>query len=521
MLATRWTENFTISDEELDYLVNVLLERETPMTTRELAHLLIETRLQKAQDLLTKQYKDTQVYIPAKQYDVGTRLVFTEMALATATVTAVRSGNNETYGAFDVIAVKFDEANHNIGANPREFAANLATEHILNTVIEENPLTTNSDIDIDETLEANNAHILRTTLAALKEHSALERVAGFWFPRELVMDCDMGVMHLSEAVLDMAGGGPLAPEDIIEQIGGLGDAPLKLQVFSLNFALNNDDRFDEVGSLGQVMWFLNRMEPEAVREIPELLQYTPIEYDDDLLSDEIFDLETELDDEHTPIEFEGRLPKATSALIYPHRQLGTLPLNAKTRTVFPVARTPRIHVELVDETDGETFSGWVVHNHKYVFGLLDYYTKHSLPIGADISVKLGEEESQIIVSHEAYNPRTEWIRILTPKNNQITFEQKKRAIGAEYDELMIIGVDDIEAVNKLAKTYKDKTIVSILRELITELAKLSPQGTVHAVTLYSAVNVIRRCAPGPIFALLTANPDFEDVGNHYWKLNTT
>lgn len=521
MLGTRWAKNFTISDEELDFLVNVLLERETPMTTRELARLLVETRLQKEQDALAEQYKDTKVYLPAQQYDVGARLVFTEMDLATATVTEVRSGSNEEQGTFDVIAVKFDEAANNIGTKPREFAANLATEHALNTTVEENPLTTNSDIDIDETLEANNAHILRTMLDALKAHAALERVAGFWFPRELVMDCDMGVMHLSEAVLDMTGGGPLATEDIIEQIGGLGDAPIKLQVFSLNFALNNDERFDEVGPSGQVMWFLNRMEPEAVREIPELLQYTPIDHDDELLSDEIFDLETELDDEHTLIEFEGRLPKATSVLIYPHRQLGTLPLNAKTRTIFPVARTPRIHVELVDETDDEVFNGWVVHDHKYVFGLLDYYTKHSLPIGADISVKPGKEESQVIVSHEAYNPRTEWIRILTPKNNQITFEQKKRAIGAEYDELMIMGVDDIEGVDKLTETYKNKALVSILRELITELAKLSPQGTVHAVTLYSAVNAIRRCAPGPIFVLLTANPDFEDVGDHYWKLSTT
>ena len=370
-------------------------------------------------------------------------------------------------------------------------------------------------------MAANNNHILRVTLEALRAHPALERVAGYWFPRELVLECDIGVMHLSEAVLDMAGGGPLPTEDIIEQIGGLGESPMKLQVFSLNLALNNDERFDEVGSAGQVLWFLNRMEPEQVREIPELLQYTPIEYDDDLLSDEMFDLETELDDEHTPIDFEGRLPKATSVLIYPHRRLGTLPLNAKTRTIFPVARTPRIHVELIDETDDEVFKGWVVHDHQYVYGLEPYYTKHRLPIGAYVSVKPGKRDDQIILSHEAYSPRTEWIRILTPNNNQIAFEQKKRAIGAEYDDLMIIGVDDIEAVDNLIKVYRNKPIASILRELINELGKLSPQGTVHAVTLYSAVNAFRRCAPGPIFATLTANPDFEDVGDHYWTLSTT
>ena len=491
------------------------------MTTRELARLLVDARIQEEQDALEERYKDTQVYAPAKQYEVGARLVFAGMDLATATVTSVREGKNEAHGAFDVIAVEFDDSDNNISTQPREFAANLTTDHILNTTGDDNPLTTNADIDIDELLEANNAHILRTMLETLRDHPALERVAGYWFPRELVMDCDIGVMHLSEAVLDMAGGGPLATEEIIKQIGGLGDAPMKLQVFSLNLALNNDDRFDEVGPAGQVLWFLTRMEPEAVQQIPELLQYTPIEYDDELLSDEMYDLETELDDEHTPIDFEGRLRVATSVLIYPHRRLGTLPLNAKTRTIFPVARTPHIHVKLVDESDGEVFNGWVVHDHKYVYGLLDYYAKHRLPIGVDVSVKPGKEENQIIVGHQAYSPRTEWIRILSPKNNQISFEQKKRAIGAEYDELMIIGVDDLEGVDKLAKTYKNKPIATILRELISELGKLSLQGTVHAVTLYSAVNAIRRCAPGPVFAILTANPDFEDVGDHYWKLSTT
>ena len=521
MSITRWTKNFTVTDEELDMLVNVMLERETPMTTRELARLIIESRLQTEQDALTERYKDTKVYRPAQQYEVGARVVFTEMELATATVTGVRTGNNADYGAFDVIAVKFDDSDYNLGSKPREFAANLAAEHSLNDTVEDNPLTATDDINIDETLESNNAHIMRVVLDAVKAHPALERVAGYWFPRELVLETDIGVMHLSEAVLDMAGGGPLTPEEIIEQIGGLGDAPMRLQVFSLNLALNNDDRFDEVGPSGQILWYLNRMEPEAVRTIPDLLQYTPIEYDDDLLSDEMFDLETELDDEFTPIDFEGRLPKATSVLIYPHRRLGTMPLNAKTLTIFPTARTPRIHVEVVDESDGQVYKAWVVHDHKYVYGLFDYYTKHRLPIGAYVSVRPGEKDNQIIISYEAYSPRTEWIRILSPNNNQIAFESKKRAIGAAYDEQMIIGVDDLEAVDKLGKVYKNKPIAVILRELITELSKLSPQRTVHAVTLYSALNAVRRCAPGPIFATLTANPDFEDVGDHYWRLSNT
>lgn len=520
MIGTRWTKNFAIGEDELDFLVNTMLERETPMTTRELARLLVETRLHKDQELLNARYKGTNIYRPAQKYDVGARLVFTEMQLATATVTAVRPGNNPAQGTFDVIAVQFDDDAHN-SSKPREFAANLATEHTLNASTEDNTLTTEEPAEVDEILEANNSHVLRTMLDALKAHPALERVAGYWFPRELVMDCDIGTMHLAEAVLDMAGGGPLTTEEIIEQIGRLGDAPMKLQVFSLNLALNSDERFDEVGPAGQVLWYLNRMEPAAVREVPELLQYNPTDYDEDALSDEMFDLETELDDEHTEIDFEGRLRKATSVLLYPHRRIGTLPLNAKTSTIFPTARTPRIHVELVDETDEQVYKGWVVHEHKYVYGLFDYYTKHKLPIGAYVSVKPGKSDGQIILSFDGYSPRTEWIRILSNNSNQLAFEQKKRAIGAAYDDLMIIGADDLEGVDKLARVYKNKSIATILRELLTDLGKLSPQGTVHAVTLYSAFNAVRRCPPGPIFATLTTNPEFEDVGDHYWKLTAT
>lgn len=521
MVATRWHKNFSVTAEELDYLVNVMLERETPMTTRELARLLVERRVQADQNALAQRFKDTQVYRPADKYEVGARIAFTDMELATATVTAVRPGKNADYNDFDVISVQFDDDRHHIVRKQREFAASLTTVHKLNTVAEENPLTDTGSTDPDELIEANNNAILRVVSDALKDHPALERVAGYWFPRELVMDCNIGVMHLAEAVLDMAGGGPLTTEQILEQIGGIGDAPLKLQVFSLNLALNQDERFDEVGPAGQVLWYLNRMEPQYVREVPDLLKYTPIGYDEDLLSDEMFDLETELDDEHTEIEFEGRLPKATSTLIYPHRRAGTLPLNAKTLTVFPIARTPRIHVELVDETDGQIFHGWVVHEHKYVYGLNDYYTKHRLPIGAFVSVKPGQQSGQIVLSYQSYKPRTEWIRILNPVNNQISFENRKRVIGAEYDELMILGVDDLEAVDKLARSYRSKPLAAILRELITELSKLSPQGTVHAVTLYSGVNALRRCPPGPIFATLSANPDFDDVGDHYWTLNET
>ena len=133
---------------------------------------------------------------------------------------------------------------------------------------------------------------------------------------------------------------------------------------------------------------------------------------------------------------------------------------------------------------------------------------------------LGEHPGQILISHEDYKARTEWVRLLKPTNDRISFENKKRPIGAKYDPLIAIGVDELEAVDDLAEAYKNKELGTIIREVVHELSNLSPQGTAHAVTVYSAVNVVRRCPPGPIFALLTNRSDFVDVGHHYWQIST-
>jgi len=49
------------------------------------------------------------------------------------------------------------------------------------------------------------------------------------------------------------------------------------------------------------------------------------------------------------------------------------------------------------------------------------------------------------------------------------------------------------------------------------LASLNPQETVHTKTLYSAINMIRRVPPGPLFTELIKHPDFQPVGDHYWQ----
>jgi hypothetical protein len=67
---------------------------------------------------------------------------------------------------------------------------------------------------------------------------------------------------------------------------------------------------------------------------------------------------------------------------------------------------------------------------------------------------------------------------------------------------------------------RNTPLEKLMEDIGAELAALNPQGNIHAKTLYSTVNLVRRCPPDPIFARLVALPQFEHVGGLYWQLNT-
>ena len=113
----------------------------------------------------------------------------------------------------------------------------------------------------------------------LKANDDLVRIAWRWFPRALLVDVNIGHLNLAEAVLDMMGGGPLPTHDLLEQIELPTDVNSKLTEFSLNLALQEDGRFDEVGSAGEILWYLRRLEPKEVQSIPTYLKFNPTPYD--------------------------------------------------------------------------------------------------------------------------------------------------------------------------------------------------------------------------------------------------
>ena len=62
--------------------------------------------------------------------------------------------------------------------------------------------------------------------------------------------------------------------------------------------------------------------------------------------------------------------------------------------------------------------------------------------------------------------------------------------------------------------HKNMSIAAQAEEV--KKVKLSANGMVHSKTVYSAVNVLHRCPPGLVFAILFRLPEFVTAGDGYW-----
>ncbi len=278
-IPAEYWQALQIDKKDIEFLHNYLFESETPMSAGELVGILIEERIRSEQAAQAKKRKaGGKVYLPKEQYKDGDKLTFPELDWARGSVASVRPGVNPQYGEFDVLTIEMEDG------DIRMFAANLP-HHILN----EEPAAVEDEDRLDPKAiqSAFGAEIEKSLEAAFADDDGLVRIAGRWFPRALLVGVNQGHLNLAEAVLDMAGGEPLPTPDLLKDVELPEGVNPKLAEFSLNLALQEDDRFDEVGPAGEVLWCLQRLEPDNVREVPLFLRYTPIEHDRDLLTDDM------------------------------------------------------------------------------------------------------------------------------------------------------------------------------------------------------------------------------------------
>jgi len=515
-LREDYWETFKLADEDREFIYNYLLEIETPLTSPELLSALVIERIRQEKLALEKQRTSGgDLYIPANLYKKDQDLVFPSFGWQHARVIGIRPGQNPDLGDFQVIQVAFDNN------ETREFASDIPN-HILNQPqeisIEE------SSLDTDSVLANHGEKLLEIINTDLTKNQEFVRIAGKWFPRALLVDINVGHLNLVEAILDMAGGGPSSTQPLLEQVGLALNTNSKLVEFSLDHALQEDARFDEVGPSGEVLWFLHRLEPENVLQIPINLRYHSMDYDPSLLSEEMLELERKLDDELSPVR--GKYPNINDVqltLTYPHWRAGTLPITARIIHLFPTAyEAPRIRFVLVDGETGQKFPGWVVRANHYVYGLQDWYKSHGLMPGSLIRVKLGKNPGEVIVQCDSQRGSREWVRtVLVGSDGGIVFAMLKQIITAAYDERMAVAIPDPLGLDTAWKQIqKDRVpFERIVVNIVRDLAKLNPQSHVHASELYTAVNIFRRCPPGPILALLASRPWFIHVGDLHYRFD--
>ncbi len=515
--ADYW-QSFQVNKTDIEYLHNHLFESETPMTARELVGVLIGERIRTERVAQAEKRKaDGKIYLPKEQFKVGESLTFPALEWTRGTVTAVRAGVNPQYGDFDVLTVDLED-----GGN-RMFAAGLAS-HILN----EEPATDTEEDNLDPKVIQSTfgAAIEQKLEEAFAEDDGLVRIAGRWFPHALLVDVNQGHLNLAEAVLDMAGGEPLPTLSLLKDVELPEGVNPKLAEFSLNLALQEDGRFDEVGPAGEVLWCLQRLEPENVREVPRFLRYSPIEHDRALLTDEMVALEGRLDDEfsETGQDSEGEADEVTISLIYPHWRAGTLPITKRVRSMFPSAyESPRVRFTLVDGKTGEKIPSWVVRKDRYVSGLRDWYESLELMPGSLVRIRRSNNPGEAVIEAKTHRTTKDWVRtVIVGADGGVVFALLKQTVTAEINERMAFALPGFEAADQLwepaaqKKRPFDKLVVTVMREL----TKLNTQGHVHAQELYAAVNIMRRVPFAPLMALLASRPDdFMHVGDLHYRLS--
>jgi len=515
-----WQE-FSVQDGDLEEIGVLFLETERPMLLSELAYALISSRCRREESALRRRLARGTLYRPNQSYAVGDTLVFAQLGFAVGTVTGVRDGNNPEYGEFKVIDVDLLS-----DGKTRFFAAELKAPHKLSLPDDGEQIKAFVPSP-DEVYEQYGDLVAQRLQERLGASSNYESFRGVWLPTAMLADVHVGYVNIAEAALDVEGR-PLEPKDLLTHLDLPQEIPEAIQAFSLNCALAHDARFDDVGDAEHVLWSLRVWEPEGVVVVPNLLRYRSMPYDRTSLDVTHLQIEREIDDELSGIVAAPAAERADAAILilsYPHWRSGTLPLTGRTRCFFPKGH-PEQHslFTWVDRTDQSEFPGWVVHDHSYVYGLVDWYRAKDVPVGAYLQLRHGDDPSRVTIELVQRRMQRDWVRTAVRQaEGEIAFQMQKRPIACEYDELFLVDELDPADIDQLRQELEQNitSFDELIQVVFVALAKLSPTGMVHAKTLYSAVNIVRRTPPGPLFAALFRLSQFVTTGDGYWMYQTS
>ncbi|NJN84706.1 MAG: hypothetical protein HC802_22065 [Caldilineaceae bacterium] len=176
--AAFWRDQFEISANDLDFLYDLLLEAQQPMTVDAFAQLLIREYQRRENVKIEQELAKGEIYLPKAEHRVGQKLVFPMLDFAVGEVVQMRAGHNPEHGELNVITVQFAGS-----GETREFASDLDTPHRLNqsdgvALVDKNALLSESEI-----YSLYSAEIDESLLFALEESersSQFVNVEGAW-----------------------------------------------------------------------------------------------------------------------------------------------------------------------------------------------------------------------------------------------------------------------------------------------------------------------------------------------------
>jgi len=189
---------------------------------------------------------------------------------------------------------------------------------------------------------------------------------------------------------------------------------------------------------------------------------------------------------------------------------------------LPPFAHPRLRFYLQDATSHEKIAAYAVKDGNYIAGLAKWFNARKLSPGAYITLKRTNDPLTLLIDYQPQRERGLWVRVARGINGQLTFAQERRPVSHKYDEEMLILIGDPLGLEAAAlRAREQRSLGALLEEIFPELAKLSGGGRVHAKTLYSAVNLVRRAGPRAVLSALTESSAFSSVGGGYFVLNET
>lgn len=514
-----WRDQYKVDEADHEFLYDLLGGAAEPMSLEALAVAVIDRRCQMEESRIRNELSRGRIYDPQEAYVIGDAVVFPAFEYRFGEVIDLRPGENPEHGEFDVLTVRFED-----DGRERMFAARLKSPHILNRDGDELTFSDEPLLSAQEIYDEVGDVLAEVFEKHLRDNPDYFINAGpKWLTTDQMAPVNVGHLNIAEAAIEMKGE-PTPTTELLDMVEIDSTLSESVRIFSLETAMHNDERFVQVGPVGVSAWSLRTMLPEAALNVPVGLQYTPITYDRSELTVELLQTEWEIGDEWSEggmaESAPAQVPSVVVHPIYPHLAAGVLPLISAARSLFPQGNGVCTAVTLIDGRWGQRFSGWVMHEGRYLAGLDKWFREHKLPVGAAITLARTNNPAEIVVDFKPQRMKREWVRTARIEDDRLVFQMLRKQIVCEYDDYLGLFVTDPGEIREYAAfiAEQDVPVETLVEQIMPELTKLSPQGTAHIKTLYSAVNVIRRLPPGPIFAALLKVPGATDTGSGFWSL---